>query len=80
MGYPKFEAYAKQITKSTAMEFIYAFIERNADRVDGIKKLVSYIGERPGVEKLGRHGLFSQTDNKIMTCTRFDVHCEHTIK
>ena len=48
-----------------ATEFIDAFIERNADQIDGIKKLVSYMGERPGVERLGKHGLFSQTDDKI---------------
>lgn len=63
--YLEFDAYREKETKSAATEFIDAFIERNADRVDGIKKLVSYIGERPGVEKLGRHGLFSQTDDKI---------------
>ncbi len=65
MEYPEFEDYKKDETKNNATEFIDAFIERNADRIDGIKKLVSYIGERPGVEKLGRHGLFSQTDDKI---------------
>lgn len=64
-GYPEFDDYRKTETKSSSTEFIDAFIERNADRIDGIKKLVSYIGERPGVEKLGRHGLFSQTDDKI---------------
>lgn len=65
MEYPEFGAYAKKFTKSAATEFINAFIERNADWINGIKKLVSYMGERPGVEKLGRHGLFSQTDDKI---------------
>lgn len=64
-GYPEFDDYCKAETKAFATEFVDAFIERNADRIDGIKKLVSYIGERPGVEKLGRHGLFSQTDDKI---------------
>ena len=64
-GYPEFDDYCKAETKASATEFVDAFIERNADRIDGIKKLVSYIGERPGVEKLGRHGLFSQTDDKI---------------
>jgi len=38
---------------------------RNADRIDELDKLVSYMAERPGVEKLGPHGLFSQTDDKI---------------
>lgn len=28
-------------------------------------KLIKYIGTREGVEKLGKHGLFSQTDEKI---------------
>ena len=40
-------------------------IERNIDRLDGVKNLVKYYAERPGVEKLGAHGLFSQTDDKI---------------
>jgi hypothetical protein len=65
MEYLEFGSYNQHGTKSAATEFLDAFIERNADRVDGIKRLVSYIGERPGVDKLGRHGLFSQTDDKI---------------
>jgi len=41
MEYLEFETYVKNSTKSAATEFLDAFIERNADRVDGIKKLVS---------------------------------------
>lgn len=63
--YPELKMYQEQETRYTATEFLDAFIERNADRIDGVKKLVKYYGERPGVEKLGRHGLFSQTDDKI---------------
>lgn len=63
--YPELKTYQEQETRYTASEFLDAFIERNADRIDGVKKLVQYYGERPGVEKLGRHGLFSQTDGKI---------------
>lgn len=63
--YPELKTYQEQKTRYTASEFLDAFIERNADRIDGVKKLVKYYGERPGVEKLGRHGLFSQTDDKI---------------
>lgn len=63
--YPELKMYQEQETRYTATEFLDAFIERNADRIDGVKKLVQYHGERPGVEKLGRHGLFSQTDDKI---------------
>lgn len=63
--YPELKMYQEQETRYAATEFLDAFIERNADSIEGVKKLVSYYGERPGVEKLGRHGLFSQTDDKI---------------
>lgn len=63
--YPELKTYQEQETRYAATEFLDAFIERNADRIDGVKKLVNYYGERPGAEKLGRHGLFSQTDDKI---------------
>lgn len=64
-NYPEFVDFRQEQSRGMATEFIDAFIERNADRIDGIKKLVSYMGERPGVEKLGKHGLFSQNDDKI---------------
>ena len=64
-NYPEFVDFRQEQSRGMATEFIDAFIERNADRIDGIKKLVSYMGERPGVERLGKHGLFSQTDDKI---------------
>lgn len=63
--YPEMKSYLENKTKSNATEFLDEFFERNADRIDGVKKLVSYYAERPGVEKLGKHGLFSQTDEKI---------------
>ena len=63
--YGEYQDYESSPTKSNASEFIDAFIERNADRIGELDKLVSYMAERPGVEKLGTHGLFSQTDDKI---------------
>lgn len=63
--YPEYEDYNREPSKSNATEFIDAVIERNTDRINGIKNLVKYYGERPSVEKLGAHGLFSQTDDKI---------------
>ena len=53
--YPVSSEYPEYLT-----EFIDAFVERNSDRIGNFKKLVSYVAERPSVEKLGRHGLFSQ--------------------
>ena len=63
--YLEYEDYLKEPCKSNATEFIDAAIDRNFDRLDGLKNLVKYYAERPGVEKFGAHGLFSQTDDKI---------------
>ena len=63
--YLEYQDYLKETSKANATEFIDAFIERNADRIGDVDKLVSYVAKRPGVEKLGSHGLFSQTDDKI---------------
>lgn len=63
--YIEYADYENNSTKSNATEFIDTFIERNADRAEELKALVSYIAERPSVEKLGKHGLFSQSDDKI---------------
>ncbi len=64
-NYPEFEKYRVEQSKCAATECINAFIERNADQIQDVKKLVSYMAERPGVEKMGKHGLFSQSDDKI---------------
>ena len=63
--YPEYKDYEKESSKCNASEFINAAIERNADKVQDSKKLVSYIAERPGVQKIGKHGLFSLSDDKI---------------
>lgn len=63
--YLEYKGYEIKPTKSNATEFIDTFIERNADRANQLNALVTYIAERPSVEKLGKHGLFSQTDDRI---------------
>ena len=63
--YPELQEYFDNPTKANATEFLDAFYERNADKIDGVKKLMNYYAERPTVEKIGTHGLFSQTDDKI---------------
>ena len=52
-------------TRENANEFLDAVAERYADRADELKGLVNYISNRPGVEKLGSHGLFTQFDMPI---------------
>ena len=63
--YLEYKDYENNSSKSNVTEFIDTFIERNADRAEELNALVTYIAVRPGVEKLGKHGLFSQTDDKI---------------
>ncbi len=61
----EFEDYENEPTKANASEFLSYFEENYADKAEEMKGLVRYFAERPGVEKLGSHGLFSQTDDKI---------------
>ena len=63
--YPEYQSFLAEQTKANATEFLDAYVERNADRVNDLQKLVEYMAERPGVEKLGTHGLFSMTDDPI---------------
>ena len=61
----EFEDYENAPTKTNASEFLSYFEENYADKIEDMRTLVRYYAERPGVEKLGSHGLFSQTDDKI---------------
>ncbi|MBK6087361.1 hypothetical protein JKK62_01595 [Ruminococcus sp. M6(2020)] len=63
--YLEYDDYYAMPTIENANEFLDAVAERYADRADELKGLVSYISNRPGVEKLGSHGLFTQFDMPI---------------
>ena len=62
--YPEYQKYLEQNTRASATDFLNAVMEQEA-QAEEIGKLVTYMAERPGVVKLGKHGLFSQTDNPI---------------
>ena len=51
----EYDDYYAMPTRENANEFLNAVAERYADRADELKGLVSYISNRPGVEKLGSH-------------------------
>jgi len=55
----EYEDYRSHPTKENATELISELLERNADLITDRKMLVKYISERPGVEKIGKHGLFT---------------------
>ena len=62
--YPEYQEFLKAETKGTAIKFLNAVLKQE-EAAERIGKLVSYMAERPGVVKLGKHGLFSQTDDPI---------------
>ena len=62
--YPEYQEYLKRDTMGTANEFLNAVLKQN-EEAENIRKLVTYMAERPGVVKMGKHGLFSQTDDPI---------------
>ena len=62
--YPEYQEFLKAETKGTANKFLNAVLKQE-EASERIGKLVSYMAERPGVVKLGKHGLFSQTDAPI---------------
>ena len=62
--YPEYQEYLNSGTRCSATYFLNAVLEQEKDAED-IGKLVTYMAERPGVVKLGKHGLFSQTDEPI---------------
>ncbi|MBP3856102.1 MAG: hypothetical protein IK990_10890, partial [Ruminiclostridium sp.] len=57
--------YKSSPTKDNASELITEILERNADRLTDREMLVKYISERPGVEKIGKHGLFSADKGEV---------------
>lgn len=62
--YPEYQEFLATGNKASANTFLNAVIQQNED-AEKIGKLVTYMAERPGVVKLGGHGLFSQTDDPI---------------
>ena len=62
--YSEYQDFLKDGTKGSANEFLNSVLKQE-EEAEKIGKLVSYMAERPGVQKLGKHGLFSQTDDPI---------------
>ena len=63
-AYPEYQKFLEQNTRASATEFLNSVMAKE-DQAEEIGKLVTYMAERPGVVKLGKHGLFSQTDDPI---------------
>jgi len=55
----EYEDYLKNPTRENASEFISIALENNLDLIGKKKNFVEYIANRPRVEKIGSHGLFT---------------------
>ena len=61
----EYDDYKINPTKENASELITELIERNSDQISDREIFVKYLAERPGVVKMGKHGLFSYDDEEI---------------
>ena len=61
----EYDDYIQNPTRENASELITAIIEYNMNEIATKENYVDYIANRPRVEKLGSHGLFSDTDDSI---------------
>lgn len=63
---PEYSDYLKNPTKENASELLSELLEQSADMIADKEILVKYVAERPGVERIGKHGLFSDSDDEII--------------
>lgn len=61
----EYEDYKENSNRLNASELITAIMDHNLEEVITKANYVDYIANRPRVEKLGRHGLFSDDDREI---------------
>lgn len=73
----EYEDYIQDPTIENASEFISIAIEQNIDKIGKRKNYVDYIANRPRVEKMGKHGLFTGGDNSLVLSRIADEVSNH---
>ncbi len=61
----EYEDYVANPNQNSASAFISEVLERYSDRMDSMQNYISYLANRPGAVKHGKHALFSQEDKEI---------------
>lgn len=74
---PEYSDYLKNSSKKNASELLSELLEQSADMIADKEILVKYVAERPGVEKIGKHGLFSDSDDEIVLAQAQKNIAEH---
>ena len=73
----EYEDYINNPTIENASEFISIAVEENFDRLGKRKNYVDYIANRPRVERIGKHGLFTGGDDSIVLSRIADEVANH---
>lgn len=73
----EYEDYIKNPTIENASEFISIAVEENFDKISKRKNYVDYIANRSGVERIGKHGLFTGGDDSLILSRIADEVANH---
>lgn len=73
----EYEDYIKNPTIENATEFISIAVEENFDRIGKRKNYIDYISTRPGVESIGKHGLFTGGNDNLALSRIADEVANH---
>jgi hypothetical protein len=73
----EYEDYLSDKTIENASEFISIALEQNLDKIGQRKNYVDYIANRPRVERIGSHGLFTGGDDEIVLSKIADQVANH---
>ncbi len=70
--------YCRKPTRENASEFITQALENNLDTIAKKKNYIDYLANRPRVEKIGTHGLFSNEEESIVLSHVADEVANHS--
>lgn len=74
----EYEDYLKDKTIENGSDFITIAIEQNSEKIAKRKNYVEYIANRPRVEKISTHGLFTGGDDEIVLSNVVNDVANHT--
>lgn len=74
----EYEDYIKNRNIENASEFISIALEQNLDKINKRQNYVDYIANRPRVERIGTHGLFTGGDDEIVLSRISEEVANHT--
>ena len=76
-GMFEYEDYMVKQTRGNASEFISRAMEDNYDKVAKLSNYTQYIAMRPGAEKIETHGLFTESDDRVVLAQVADAVAHH---